>query len=94
MVPASGPTGDDVGDLTKLARDQRWFLAIFVVKVALGLVTFAIKPCTPGQDGLGTGQHLRGDDDPGDRSEFNAKTLSVAAVAYLAFTAGLIPVLA
>jgi cation:H+ antiporter len=44
LVPASGPTGDDVGDLTKLARDQRWFLAIFVVKVGLGLVTFAIKP--------------------------------------------------
>jgi cation:H+ antiporter len=44
MVPASGPAGDDLGDATKLARDQRWFLAIFVVKVALGLVTFAIKP--------------------------------------------------
>jgi cation:H+ antiporter len=27
-----------------LARDQTWFLAIFVVKVALGLVAFAIKP--------------------------------------------------
>ncbi|WP_338090906.1 sodium:calcium antiporter [Planosporangium thailandense] len=38
-------TGDiDAGDLPKLARDQRWFLAIFVVKVALGLVAFAIKP--------------------------------------------------
>ncbi len=35
---------DDVGDTRKLARDQRWFLAIFVVKVALGLVTFAFKP--------------------------------------------------
>jgi cation:H+ antiporter len=34
----------DVGDMRKLARDQRWFLAIFVVKVALGLVAFAIKP--------------------------------------------------
>ncbi len=28
----------------KLARDQSWFLAIFVVKVALGLVAFAVKP--------------------------------------------------
>ncbi|HEV7831529.1 MAG TPA: sodium:calcium antiporter [Pseudonocardiaceae bacterium] len=44
MALEGGPTGDDVGDLTKLARDQRWFMAIFVVKVALGLVTFAIKP--------------------------------------------------
>lgn len=36
--------GADVGDVAKLARDQRWFLAIFVVKVALGLVAFAVKP--------------------------------------------------
>ncbi len=28
----------------RLARDQRWFLGIFVVKFALGLVAFAIKP--------------------------------------------------
>jgi len=41
--PAPAP-GDDVGDLDRLARDQRWFLAIFVVKVTLGLVAFAIKP--------------------------------------------------
>jgi cation:H+ antiporter len=34
----------DVGDVRKLARDQRWFLSIFVVKVALGLVAFAVKP--------------------------------------------------
>jgi cation:H+ antiporter len=32
------------GDLRKLARDQRWFLAVFVVKVTLGLVAFAVKP--------------------------------------------------
>jgi cation:H+ antiporter len=42
--PAAPVAGDDVGDLAKLARDQRWFLAIFVVKVALGLVAFAFKP--------------------------------------------------
>ncbi|GAA4518788.1 sodium:calcium antiporter [Actinoallomurus oryzae] len=36
--------GGDVGDTRKLARDQQWFLAIFVVKVALGLVAFAYKP--------------------------------------------------
>lgn len=28
----------------RLARDQSWFLAIFVVKCGLGLVAFAIKP--------------------------------------------------
>jgi cation:H+ antiporter len=28
----------------RLAKDQQWFLAIFVVKVALGLVAFAFKP--------------------------------------------------
>jgi cation:H+ antiporter len=28
----------------RLARDQAWFLAIFVVKCGLGLVAFAIKP--------------------------------------------------
>ncbi|MEV6925623.1 sodium:calcium antiporter [Dactylosporangium sp. NPDC051485] len=41
---ATAQPEDEVGDLGKLARDQRWFLAIFVVKVALGLVAFAVKP--------------------------------------------------
>ena len=31
-------------DLVRLARDQRWFLTIFIAKVALGLVAFAFKP--------------------------------------------------
>jgi cation:H+ antiporter len=31
-------------DSARLARDQRWFLSIFVVKCALGLVAFAWKP--------------------------------------------------
>lgn len=35
---------DDLGDTGRLARDQRWFLVIFVVKVALGLVALAVKP--------------------------------------------------
>jgi cation:H+ antiporter len=35
------PTG---GDTARLARDQRWFVAVFVVKLALGLVAFALKP--------------------------------------------------
>jgi len=38
-------TGDLVGvDTGRLARDQAWFLAIFTVKVTLGLVAFAVKP--------------------------------------------------
>jgi cation:H+ antiporter len=43
-IPAAPGSGDGAADLGKLARDQRWFLAIFVVKVALGLVSFAFKP--------------------------------------------------
>jgi cation:H+ antiporter len=34
----------DPAQTARLARDQRWFMAVFVVKVALGLVAFAIKP--------------------------------------------------
>jgi cation:H+ antiporter len=40
--PAPAPL--DGTDMGRLARDQTWFLAIFVVKVGLGLVAFAIKP--------------------------------------------------
>jgi cation:H+ antiporter len=48
-VPAGGVAGAepprlDGTDLGRLARDQTWFLAIFVVKVGLGLVAFAFKP--------------------------------------------------
>jgi cation:H+ antiporter len=31
-------------DHQRLARDQSWFLAIFVIKVGLGLIAFAFKP--------------------------------------------------
>ncbi len=40
----AGTADRGLGDERKLARDQTWFLAIFVVKVALGLVAFALKP--------------------------------------------------
>jgi cation:H+ antiporter len=50
----AGPAGTEAGlapggvgttqDMARLARDQRWFLAVFVVKVGLGLVAFAFKP--------------------------------------------------
>jgi cation:H+ antiporter len=51
-TPRSGPQAlpdeatqplDGTG-MRRLARDQTWFLAIFAVKVALGLVAFAVKP--------------------------------------------------
>ncbi|HEY2766472.1 MAG TPA: sodium:calcium antiporter [Pseudonocardiaceae bacterium] len=41
--PAISPS-DDLGDPRKLARDQTWFLSIFIVKVVLGLVAFTVKP--------------------------------------------------
>ncbi len=43
--PAEPGTGTaDLGDPARLARDQTWFLYIFVVKVGLGLLAFAVKP--------------------------------------------------
>lgn len=42
-----GPAGEALGDakdMRRLAKDQKWFLPIFVVKVVLGLVAFAYKP--------------------------------------------------
>ncbi|MFE4538679.1 sodium:calcium antiporter [Streptomyces scopuliridis] len=47
-MPPSGPdSGEALGDekdMQRLAKDQKWFLPIFIVKVALGLVAFAFKP--------------------------------------------------
>ena len=34
----------DRAHTARLVKDQRWFMAVFVVKIALGLVAFAIKP--------------------------------------------------
>jgi cation:H+ antiporter len=34
----------DEKDMKRLAKDQTWFLPIFIVKVGLGLVAFAFKP--------------------------------------------------
>ncbi|MCU1454138.1 MAG: sodium/calcium exchanger rane protein [Acidimicrobiales bacterium] len=46
--PVAEPTAESDGqrpvDTRRLARDQMWFLAVFVFKVGLGLVAFAIKP--------------------------------------------------
>jgi cation:H+ antiporter len=43
-TPSPLPDGQGLGDQRKLVRDQTWFLVIFVVKVAMGLVAFAVKP--------------------------------------------------
>lgn len=41
----TGRSHDFAGvDTARMATDQTWFIAIFVVKLALGLVAFAIKP--------------------------------------------------
>ncbi|MFE2857209.1 sodium:calcium antiporter [Streptomyces lavendulae] len=42
-----GPSDETLGnakDMERLAKDQKWFLPIFFLKVALGLVAFAFKP--------------------------------------------------
>lgn len=46
LALATDDRGDDLAgvDTGRLARDQTWFLTIFVVKVGLGLVAFAVKP--------------------------------------------------
>lgn len=73
-VPVGGgpppQPGPDLGDTGKLARDQSWFLVIFVVKVALGLVAFALKPWLGlaffAAYGLYFWRELRGGGDGGD----------------------------
>ncbi|MFC8968621.1 sodium:calcium antiporter [Streptomyces sp. NPDC057094] len=49
--PGAAPAGarneealGSAADMKRLAKDQKWFLPIFAVKVALGLVAFAFKP--------------------------------------------------
>ncbi|MFE7468127.1 sodium:calcium antiporter [Streptomyces sp. NPDC057499] len=43
-APSNGEALGDAKDMKRLAKDQKWFLPIFVVKVSLGLVAFAFKP--------------------------------------------------
>ncbi|MFE7570728.1 sodium:calcium antiporter [Streptomyces sp. NPDC057539] len=47
-MPPIGPGGGEAlgeeKDMKRLAKDQQWFLPIFLVKVSLGLVAFAFKP--------------------------------------------------
>ncbi|MFG2449868.1 sodium:calcium antiporter [Streptomyces sp. NPDC048512] len=46
-TPAGAKNEEALGsaaDMKRLAKDQKWFLPIFAVKVALGLVAFAFKP--------------------------------------------------
>ena len=44
LGPVDGPVLADPAHLRLLAKDQHWFLPIFIVKVALGLVAFGFKP--------------------------------------------------
>jgi cation:H+ antiporter len=72
---AARDTGDDLAgvDTARLARDQKWFLAIFVVKVGLGLVAFTIKPWLGwlffGVYVLYFLREIRGDGDSGQASD-------------------------
>ncbi|MFF2937828.1 sodium:calcium antiporter [Streptomyces mirabilis] len=47
-MPPTHPEAEEAlgsaADVKRLAKDQKWFLPIFIVKVALGLVAFAFKP--------------------------------------------------
>lgn len=44
VVGGAGSGALEDGNWQRLVRDQSWFLGIFVVKVGLGLVAFAVKP--------------------------------------------------
>ena len=72
-VPQGSSPADEVGDTAKLARDQTWFLAIFAVKVTLGLVAFAIKPWLGllffAAYGVYFFREIRGGGDSGDGAE-------------------------
>ena len=43
-VPENVDVAGTPADVRRLAKDQVWFLPVFVVKVSLGLVAFAFKP--------------------------------------------------
>jgi cation:H+ antiporter len=99
------PVLDDPAQLRRLARDQRWFLPIFVVKVALGLVAFSFKPALGllffAVYGVYFWHELKGDDGhPGDGSEdelaplmLQPKTASPATWAVAAQTLGAVVVI-
>jgi cation:H+ antiporter len=106
--PPSQPGGvDEDGrllgvDLPRLARDQRWFLAIFVFKVGLGLVAFALKPWLGllffsayavyfWREMRGTGEHASADDlEPLKLQPRRAKPTRAAVLVQVAVTLALI----
>lgn len=72
-VAVDGVDELDGTDTGSLARDQQWFLVIFAVKVAIGLVAFTIKPWLGfaflaaygvyfWREMKGTGEHASADD--------------------------------
>ncbi len=60
-------------DMKRLAKDQMWFLPVFVVKVSLGLVAFAFKPALGllffATYAVYFWREIRSDDDGGDEHE-------------------------
>ncbi|TSB31102.1 sodium:calcium antiporter [Streptomyces benahoarensis] len=72
-------------DIRRLAKDQKWFLPIFVVKVALGLVAFAFKPVLGllffGAYAVYFWREIRGGDDDEEDEELEPLKLQPKAAA-------------
>src|SRR4051794_9070261 len=80
MTPAAGMVGSQA-DVRRLAKDQTWFLPIFIVKVALGLVAFAFKPALGllffAAYAVYFWREIRGDDDAGEHDDEELEPLKL-----------------
>ncbi len=80
-VAASDPVLDDPAHLCRLAKDQQWFLPIFVVKVALGLLAFSFKPALGvlffAVYALYFWRELRSEDEAGDDEDADLEPLKL-----------------
>lgn len=83
----------DEKDMKRLAKDQQWFLPIFVVKVSLGLVAFAFKPALGllffGAYAVYFWREIRSDDD-GDGEEEELESLKLQPKAAIPATGAVV----
>ncbi|MFI8814568.1 MULTISPECIES: sodium:calcium antiporter [unclassified Streptomyces] len=83
----------DEKDMKRLAKDQQWFLPIFVVKVSLGLVAFAFKPALGllffGAYAVYFWHEIRSDDD-GDGEEEELEPLKLQPKAAIPATGAVV----
>ncbi|WP_326675295.1 sodium:calcium antiporter [Streptomyces sp. NBC_01237] len=83
----------DEKDMKRLAKDQQWFLPIFVVKVSLGLVAFAFKPALGllffGAYAVYFWREIRSDDD-GDGEEEELEPLKLQPKAAIPATGAVV----